>query len=133
MKKTVIKGFFVSLLILVGILFSLCACGNKDRELLCAHPWESAVGFTEFKESGKICYNFESEDTSVSYYKLLSGNRINMYTQEGEEFGIIFDYRFEDGKLYIGNAEYKKAEKIDLESLEKEMEEKKREKSAKDE
>lgn len=124
MKKTVIK-FLTVILLSACVIFCLASCSNNDKELLCAHPWESAAGFYEFCESGKICYNFESEDTSVSYYKLLSGKRINMYTEEGEDMGMIFDYQFRDGKLYIGNAEYKKAEKIDLESLEKELAEKK--------
>ena len=109
MRSFTIKfsAIFALLICFSAMLFS---CGNNNKELLCAHPWETISGIYVFTESGKICYNFESEEESVSYYKLLSGNRINMYTEEGEDMGMIFDYHFSDGKLYIGKAEYKKAE-----------------------
>ena len=85
---------------------SLISCGGNDIEKFTANPWESAVGITEFKENGKICYNLEPEGDSVSYFKLLPGDRINFYTEEGEKYGMIFEYRFEGDNLYIGEAKY---------------------------
>ncbi len=95
--------------IMLSILFSvsLFSCsGSSDREKLCANIWESSVDFIEFTEDGKILHNFESPEESVSYYKLQRGGKINMYTEEGEEYGIVLDYRFEGDKLYIGAVEY---------------------------
>ena len=103
-KKITAAVFAVSLL-----AASLISCGGNDMDKFTANLWESAVGITEFTESGKICYNFEPEEESVSYFKLLSGDRINFYTEEGEQFGMIFDYRFEGDTLYIGEAKYTKS------------------------
>ncbi len=101
-----IKKITVALCALSLLAASLISCGGSDMDKFTATPWESAVGITEFKENGKICYNLEPEGDSVSYFKLLSGDRINFYTEEGEKFGMIFEYRFEGDILYIGEAKY---------------------------
>lgn len=110
--KTKITGLVLAL-VLATSLFS-CS-GTSDKEKLCANIWESNVDFIQFTENGKILYNFESPEESVSYYKLQRGGKINMYTEEGEEYGIVLDYRFEGDNLYIGAAEYKPLEETKTE------------------
>ena len=96
----------ISVVLIVCLAVSIFGCsGKSDKEKLCANIWESGVDFLEFTEDGRILMNFESPEESVSYYKLQNG-KINMYTEEGEEYGILLDYRFEGDKLYIGKAEY---------------------------
>lgn len=101
MKKLICLVFTA---VLSMLLFS-CS-GNSDTEKLCANIWESNVDFIEFTRDGKILHNFESPEESVSYYKVKSGGKINMYTEEGEQNGIVLDYRFDGNKLYIGAVEY---------------------------
>ncbi len=105
MKKTL--PFFTVILL---ALFLLPGCSNRknDTEKLCASIWESTFNETylRFTESGKVLTNNETEEESVSFYKLLRGNKMNLYTEEGEELGIILSYRFEEDSLFIGEAEY---------------------------
>ena len=109
------KRLFCLYLVLVLMIFAvLSGCSGKTAQTkLCENIWESSVGFLQFTESGKILNNFESEEESVSYYKLLSGGKINMYTEEGEEYGIVLPYKFSGDSLFIGEVEYKPYEKVD--------------------
>ncbi len=98
----------------IVIFISLCACSMQNAQSrICESIWESNVGFLQFTPDGKILNNFESEEESVSYYKLLSGGKINMYTEEGEEYGIVLPYKFSGDSLFIGEVEYKPYEKVD--------------------
>ncbi len=97
----------ISALLAVAFLVTVCGCSSQNaKSKLCANVWESSVGFLQFTDDGKILNNFESPEECVSYYKLLSGGKINMYTEEGEEFGIILTYKFVGDNLYIGEVEY---------------------------
>lgn len=98
---------FVCFIIAVLSVFSLFSCNTRKRnaERICDYIWESKTDILQFTKDGKILQNFQSSEESSSYYKITE-NKINMYTEEGEEFGIIFDYKFKDEKLYIGKAEY---------------------------
>ncbi len=101
------KKIIISLLALILFTTVFTACGAKnDKELLCNKVWVSGVNVIEFMPEGKIRYNFDPVDTSTSYYKILSGNRINMYTEEGEQYGMIFNYKLEDDTLYLGELKY---------------------------
>lgn len=104
MKKKLL-GIYLTVICIMIAALSSCS-GELAQSKLCENIWESNVGFLQFTESGKILNNFESEEESVSYYKLLTGGKINMYTEEGEEYGIILPYRFEGDSLYIGEVEY---------------------------
>lgn len=101
------KKIITSLIVVILLTAVFTACSTKnDKELLCGKVWISSVNVIEFMPEGIIRYNFEPVDTSTSYYKILSGNRINMYTEEGEAYGMIFDYKIEDDTLYLGKLKY---------------------------
>ncbi len=97
----------ICITIAVFSVFALLSCGARKRNAnrICDYIWESKNDILQFTKDGKILRNFQSPEESSSYYKI-SENKINMYTEEGEEFGIVFDYKFQDDKLYIGKAEY---------------------------
>lgn len=108
MVKTYVKILFCVLSLLLALTAVSCQGSvAQKRELLCDNTWASSVDILQFTKSGKVLYNFESEEESVSYFKLLKGDKINLYTEEGEEYGMIFDCRIEDDKLYIGKVEYR--------------------------
>ena len=98
----------LALLLCLPLLVALASCSSpkKDKEALCKNAWISSVDVLTFTESGKILTGLETEDTAVSFYKIKSGGKILLYTEEGEEYGIEIPYRFKDGNLYLGNAEY---------------------------
>ena len=90
----------------VCAVLCLAACGSANlRQKLCDGYWESSVDILEFTEDGKVLHNFESPADSVSYYKL-DGKKINLYTEEGEEYGIVFDISIDGDTLMLGKAEY---------------------------
>ena len=105
MKK---RLFGICLAVVWGMCAILSSCsGESAHSKLCQNVWESSVGFLQFTENGKILNNFETEEESVSYFKLLADGKINMYTEEVENFGMVLPYRFEGDSLYIGEVEYK--------------------------
>ncbi len=84
---------------------ALASCNRSDKKRLCANSWESSVDVLTFTEGGKVLRNFESEEDSVSYYKLSNG-KITLYTEEGEAFGVTFDYSFDGENFILGKALY---------------------------
>lgn len=101
------KKIILSLIAVILFATVFTACGvQDDKEELCSEIWVSSVNVIEFMPNGVIRYNFEPIDTPTSYYKILSGNKINMYTEEGEQYGMIFDYKIEDDTLYLGKLKY---------------------------
>ena len=103
--KRMLSVIMVAIICVCAVVMTACT-GESDVEKLTANPWSCSTDILEFTDKGRILWNFEGLLDSVSYYKLLKGNKINMYTEEGEEYGIILDYRFEGEKLYIGEVEY---------------------------
>ena len=84
----------------------LTACGQTAlRQKLCDGAWVSSVDVLEFTSEGRVLHNFESPEDSVSYYKL-DGKKINLYTEEGEEYGMTFDISIEGDTLMLGKVEY---------------------------
>ena len=84
----------------------LTACGQTAlRQKLCDGAWVSSVDVLEFTPEGRVLHNFESPEDSVSYYKL-DGKKINLYTEEGEEYGMTFDISIEGDTLMLGKVEY---------------------------
>lgn len=90
----------------ISAVLCLAACSSANlRQKLCDGYWESSVDILEFTEDGRVLHNFESPEDSVSYYKL-DGKKINLYTEEGEEYGITFDISIDGDTLMLGKAEY---------------------------
>lgn len=100
MKKAIrLAAFFAAAVLLT-------ACGQTAlRQKLCDGAWVSSVDVLEFTPEGRVLHNFESPEDSVSYYKL-DGKKINLYTEEGEEYGITFDISIEGDTLMLGKVEY---------------------------
>lgn len=98
----------LALLLCLPLLFALASCSSakKDKEALCKNAWISSVDVLTFTESGKVLTGLETEDTAVSFYKIKSGGKILLFTEEGEEYGVELTYKFKDGNLYLGDAEY---------------------------
>ncbi len=94
---------------------STTSCGGKisDKELdeLCGWYWESYVDVMRFTEDGKILRNFEFLHESISRYTI-TDKEITMYTEDFPEDAMTFEYRLEDDKLYIGEVEYSKYQKV---------------------
>lgn len=66
----------------------------------------------QFTRDGKILRSFEFDHESVSYFKLSDG-KITMYAEGDIENGLTFDYELRDDKLYIGELEYRKYQKVE--------------------
>lgn len=97
----------------IALTLFLCAmsvsCGSSlaKKAKLCDGAWVSSVDILEFTESGKVLHNFESESDSVSYYKL-KDDKITLFTEEGEKFGMTFDISVDEDVMILGTVEYKR-------------------------
>ncbi len=94
----------------------MVSCGggkisDKDLDELCSWYWESYVDVMRFTEDGKILRNFQFLHESDSRYTI-TDTEITMYSKDFPEDAMTFEYRLEDGKLYIGELEYSKYQKV---------------------
>ena len=127
--KPNVKGAVFEMKKLLCLIFSLImtvaavSCGNggklSDEELqeLCSWRWESVVDVMQFTHDGRILCNFQFLHESDSRYSIEDG-KITMYSEAFPEDAMTFDFRMEDGKMYIGEVEYRKLEEVEDPSLE---------------
>ncbi|MBR5309007.1 MAG: hypothetical protein IKU43_09560 [Clostridia bacterium] len=106
----------ICLLLCVIFASSFVSCGKKSKdneidEELYNWYWESYVDILQLTRDGKILRNFEMPHESVSRYSISDG-KIRMYVEDAEDEAIVFDFRMEDDKLYIGELEYTKYQEI---------------------
>ena len=102
-KKTL---FFVTILVLVAMLFVLTACGKKEEKKPdIIGTWE---GKTEdglvttfvFKDDGNVEYSNEFGFESKGTYKL-DGNKVSIDLEMWDGQAKVYSYEIKDGKLNL--------------------------------